>query len=102
MKYALVLQDTAIRSLEKIYRTIAQDSPTNAARYSSKLRQACAALKSFPKRCPLAFENGLGGIELRHLLFENYRIIFTIQQKTVHILEIRHAARKPSLPHKKL
>ncbi|MDD2325704.1 MAG: type II toxin-antitoxin system RelE/ParE family toxin [Alphaproteobacteria bacterium] len=104
MKYAVIVQDTAIRSLEVIYRHIAQDEPVNAARYAQQLRKACESLKAFPKRCPVAFENGLGGLELRHLIFDSYRIIFTVQDKTVHILDIRHAARLPLVKeaHKKL
>ncbi len=102
MKYGVFFQDTAIRSLESIYRTIAQDQPANASRYAERLRRACESLKTYPKRCPIAFENGLDGLEIRHLLFENYRIIFTIQEKTVHVLEIRHAARLPGVDHKKL
>lgn len=102
MKYAVIFQDTAIRSLETIYRTIAQDQPANAARYAARLRKACEGLKSFPKRCPLAYENGLGGLEIRHLIFDNYRIIFSVQDKAVYILAIRHTARLPLEDHKKL
>lgn len=102
MKFTVVFQDTAIHSLEVIYHTIAQDQPANALRHAQRLRKACAGLKSFPNRCPLAFENGLDGLEIRHLIFDNHRIIFTVQDKIVHVLEIRHAARRPATDHKKL
>lgn len=95
MKYRIVFQNTAIRSLERIYAYISKDSPANARRYTQKLRAKCDALSRNPGRCPLASENGLGGLEIRHLIHGRYRIIFVISASTVHVLEIRHAARLP-------
>ena len=93
MKYKVIFQDTATRSLERIYAYIAKDSPVNARRYIQKLRVQCATLAHTPKRCPFALENGMDGLEIRHKIYDRYRIIFTIAAPNVHILEIRHAAR---------
>ena len=46
-----------------------------------------------PKRCPRAPEDGLDGLEIRHLIHGRYRIIFGIDGKTVVILQVRHGAR---------
>ncbi|MDD5586760.1 MAG: type II toxin-antitoxin system RelE/ParE family toxin [Alphaproteobacteria bacterium] len=95
MKYKVVFQNTAIRSLERIYAYISKDSPANARRYAQKLRARCATLSRNPGRCPLASENGLDGLEIRHLIHDRYRIIFVTSASTVHVFEIRHAARLP-------
>ncbi|MAS05952.1 MAG: hypothetical protein CL534_14910 [Ahrensia sp.] len=52
-----------------------------------------------PERCPLAPENGKWGTEeLRQLLYQEYpskyRILFHIADNTVHILQVRHGARR--------
>lgn len=49
-----------------------------------------------PKRCSRAPEDGLDGLEIRHLIHGRYRIIFGIDGKTVVILQVRHGARLPT------
>lgn len=95
MKHKIIFQNTAIRSLERIYAYISKDNPAHAQRYLKRLRAKCQTLANNPKRCPEAFENGLGGMDIRHLIFDQYRVIFTVVGLTVHVLEIRHAARLP-------
>lgn len=48
-----------------------------------------------PKRCSLAPEDGLDGLEIRHLFHGLYRIIFAIDGNTIVILQVRHGARLP-------
>ena len=57
-----------------------------------------ATLSTMPERCPLAEESGRWGTEEIHsLLFDDYpskhRIIFTISDQTVRILNIRNGSR---------
>jgi len=51
-----------------------------------------------PKRCPLAPENEYYPEEIRQLLYGRrqgrYRILFTIEQRTVTILHVRHGAQR--------
>jgi len=51
-----------------------------------------------PQRCACARENDKYDEELRQLVFRSHRIIFTIKGKTVHVMHIRHAARKELEP----
>ena len=95
MSRKVIFQTTAIRSLEQIYAYIALDTPSNARAYLQKLRKKCASLAKHPERCPLAPETGESGLEIRHLIHDRYRIIFTVTDDTVHILDIRHCARLP-------
>lgn len=71
-------------------------------RWFVALQDAVASLAEFPARCPLAPENVVFPFEVRHLLYGHaphvYRILFTIDDETVHVLHIRHGRRQP-LPH---
>ena len=63
------------------------------------LDDAFASLAEFPERCSIAPENSRFPFEVRHLFYGRkphiYRILFTIERNTVHILHIRHGRRKP-------
>jgi plasmid stabilization system protein ParE len=61
------------------------------------LLQAAQALEHFPLRCPVAPESS-GALEIRHLLYGHYRVLFTVTRDTVDILHIRHRARQPLAP----
>ena len=63
------------------------------------LKEQIESLRHFPKRCPLAPENGfLGKEEIRQLLFSKYpspyRVLFTVKGDTIQILNIRHGKRR--------
>jgi plasmid stabilization system protein ParE len=95
MKYRVILQHKAELSLEEIFSYIAHDSPSVASRFTRELYQKCRSLSDHPQRCPFARENGLMNMEIRNLIHGNYRIVFTIKEKSIHILDIRHSARLP-------
>jgi len=67
-------------------------------RWLAALEDAIASLAEFPARCAYAPENKVFPVELRHLLYGHrpdvYRIIFTIDQKTVYVLHVRHGRRQ--------
>jgi len=68
-------------------------------RWFLAMQEAIASLAEFPERCPLAPESAVFPFEVRHLLYGHsphvYRILFTIENETVHILHIRHGRRRP-------
>jgi hypothetical protein len=49
----------------------------------------------FPERHEVAYSVGDVGRDVRHTFYGVYRILYTIEQDTVVILSVRHAARKP-------
>lgn len=65
------------------------------------LRQIGTLSKS-AGRCPLADESGKFSCELRVLLYgkrrNTYRIIFTIEDDTAHVLFVHHSARDELKP----
>ena len=57
------------------------------------------ALSDFPHRCPLAPESAdLDRFEIRHRIFGNYRILFTIHEHRVFVLHIRWGGRRAAAP----
>lgn len=95
MIYDIAIQPTADKEIDDIVGYIAAHSRNNAERWLSSLIDAIYSLRRFPKRCPLAPEDAYFLAEVRHFVYGNYRIIFTIDRTTVRVLNVRHAARRP-------
>jgi plasmid stabilization system protein ParE len=98
MKYRIEITDEAQAELHEAYLWIFRESPANAARWRSKLLDAIRTLSDLPKRCEIAPESEHFNQEIRQLLFGKrlgvYRVLFSIEQKVIYILHIRHAARR--------
>ncbi len=93
MKYKVVITPTAEANLNEIHRHIALDSPAAARKFLTGLRGKIKTLASMPNRCPLAPEDGLAGMEIRNLLYGEYRILYLMGGERVVILQVRHGAR---------
>ena len=76
-----------------------QHAGETGIRWFLALEDAIASLATFPESCPLAPENSRFPFQVRQLLYGRkphvYRILFTIEGDTVHVLHIRHGRRKP-------
>lgn len=97
MTYKITITAGAEGDLDSIFAYIVQDNPRAARAMVMALYEKISTLKTMPKRCPLAPENGFLDLkEIRHLIYENYRVIFCIDKTTVTILEIRHGSRLPA------
>jgi plasmid stabilization system protein ParE len=59
-----------------------------------KLETQVRSLATFPDRCGLAPEHYYSKVEIRQTFHGKYRILFTIRGEIVHVLSIRHGARK--------
>lgn len=93
MTYRVVVTSEAEQDLDELFRFVALDNPAAARKVVAVLRKRVKTLASMPKRCPRAPEDGLDGLEIRHLVHGRYRIIFGIDGKTVVVLQVRHGAR---------
>lgn len=98
MAYAVRVTETAENELEETYAWIHKKSPLNAERWRFELLEKAVSLENFPERCPLAPENEDAKCELRQLILGNYRILFTIMERTVYVLHVRHGARESIAP----
>ena len=101
MEYRVSLTGRFILHLQDIGDYIAQDSPSSALRWIEELERQLLRLKKFPEGHAPARENKNHSVELRQMLYgkgrHQYRIIFTIQNDEVVVLDLRHGA-MDSLP----
>lgn len=93
-RYSVRVAAPAASEIEAVYLYIREDSPMNAANWRLGLAEAAESLKTLPKRCGLAPENGSFEFEIRQLIYGTYRVLFTIRADEVVILHVRHGARE--------
>lgn len=103
MDFRVEVSDQARCDVEAIYDWLrSQQAGEGGERWFLALRVAIASLATLPERCHLAPENPDSPVELRQLLYGRkphvYRILFTIEGNTVHVLHIRHGRRGPVIP----
>jgi len=98
MRYQVIPEPGVEEEIEQAFLYISQQSPLNAIRWYNGCLETIYSLADFPQRCALAPEAGTFHYEIRQLLYGNYRILFTIRGSTVHILHVRHAARRTMTP----
>jgi plasmid stabilization system protein ParE len=78
---------------------LSQHSGEAGMRWFLALQDAIASLAQFPERCALAPESDAFPFEVRQLLYGHaphvYRVLLTIEEKTVFVLHVRHGRRQP-------
>lgn len=68
-------------------------SPAASLDWYEGLASAIATLMEYPHRCPLARENeAFPGTEIRQLIFKSHRLIYSVRDREVHVLHVRHFA----------
>lgn len=95
MKYDVHMSASAEADAREVYQYIAVRAPRAALRWFSQLEKAVASLEHLPARCARAPEAAALQEDVRQLVFGKYRILFTIHERVVHVLHIRHGARRP-------
>ena len=91
--YRVEPTDKALVDAGVAYIWINEHSKTAGARWYEGLMKALRSLENNPHRCSLAPENAFFEQEIRQLIYANYRILFTIEARTVFVLSVRHGAR---------
>lgn len=94
MTFKVIVQPEANCEIDDIFTYIAADSPANAVRWLDRLLDEIHKLERYPRRCPLAPEDVYFDPEIRQFIYGRYRVIFTIDGKTVRVLHVRHSARR--------
>lgn len=97
--YDISFAPTAAEDLDEILTWLEAEAPLELSAWYASLKAHINTLARLPKRCPLAPENELWGQgSIRQLLFQGYpskyRILFTINDRQLQILNIRHGARR--------
>lgn len=93
--YEVITQPRAERDIEAAYRWMLKHAPSVADEWYDDVAAAIESLEEMPERCSLAPEAKFFKQEVRHLLLGNYRILFTIDERHVRVITVRHASRKP-------
>ena len=98
MAYKVLLTHEAKENISAIVSYIAQDSPDNARRWRSKIRERLRSLKEWPTRHQIAYSAHDVGYDVRHTFQGVYRILYAVTDDCVTILSVRHGARQPLTP----
>jgi plasmid stabilization system protein ParE len=96
--YTVHIEPRTHRDVDEEYRWIARYSAERAEAWAHGAFAAIFTLEQFPRRCPLAPENSDVDVEIRHLLYGEFRILFTVEDEIVHVLHVRHGARRSLTP----
>ncbi|MGO9443149.1 MAG: type II toxin-antitoxin system RelE/ParE family toxin [Thiobacillaceae bacterium] len=100
MTFRVVIQPGAERDIWAAAQWIEDQSksPAKALRWVRGIRAKVETLKANPKRCPVDPDSEAYGEEVRLLLYGKrhgrYRVLFAIRGNTVHVLTVRHSARR--------
>ena len=98
MKAKVQLTPEVKRDIEAAYLYIRADAPETARRWRLRLRELIRTLSVFPERHEIAPEARDTAVELRQMLYGNYRILYTVDADVVHVHALRHGARRPLRP----
>ena len=91
--YNVYITASAEQDILDIWNYICDDSRLRAKKFIGRIETEIAKLKKYPQRCPVIKEADLLGIEYRHFVLGNYRIIFKIDTENVYIMRVIHGSR---------
>ena len=102
MRYVVEVTATAEYEAEAAFHWLSERTSVHAVRWIDGLHDAIRGLAEFPARWPLARERGIFGEDIRQLLYGKapyvYRVLFIIRANIVHVLHVRHGARRAMTP----
>jgi len=93
--YDVITLPRAERDIEAAYGWMMNHAPSVADAWYDDVFAAIDSLGEMPQRCPLAPEAKYFKQEVRHLILGAYRILFTVDERNVRVMTIRHVSRKP-------
>ncbi len=88
-----MITQSAEDDIENIWQYIAADTVERANEFIAEIEEKMHTLQNFPRRCPVIAESELLGVEYRHIIIGNYRIILRIERETAFVMRVVHSAR---------
>ena len=98
MARSVRLTDEAINHIEAIREFIAKDSPLNSVQWLDKLRSRIEFMGHSAESHAVLYTPNQAGLEVRQTFCVTYRILYSIDGDIVHVLSVRHGARRPMGP----
>jgi hypothetical protein len=97
LEYLVEITETALADAEDYYLFLQQErhEPEYAIRWWNGMMDAIFSLESMPRRCPSVREQTDLGQEVRYLMYQSHRILFTISGNKVSVLRVYHSSRRP-------
>jgi plasmid stabilization system protein ParE len=97
LEYLVEITDTALSDAEEYFRFLQRDrqEPEYAIHWWNGPMDALFSLESMPRRCPVIREETDLAPEVRHLIYQSHRILFTVNEDKVRVLRVYHGARRP-------
>lgn len=95
-RYRVVITPFAADNIREADEWLMAENPVYAAQWLGAIRDKILGLETLPQSHALAPESGDFDREIRQLLFGRgtpWRIFFTIEGSSVHILHVRHGRR---------
>jgi len=96
--YTVIILPSAERGIGEAYEWLAEQDVEAATRWYNQLIDVILSLSTFPERCPLAPERKFLNRDIREIFHgrrqHKYRILFSVTKQEVHILHVRHGARR--------
>jgi plasmid stabilization system protein ParE len=92
-KYVVDITATAQRDIQYNHDYIARDKPQAADRWARLIEKRIMQLETFPEKFEVIPQAADLGVEYRHAIEGNYRIIYRIEGARVVVIRVFHAAR---------
>ena len=95
-RYRVVITPLAEDNIRKAHDWLKSENPAHASKWLTSIRDKISGLETLPESHAVAPESGAFNREIRQLLFGRrtpWRIFFTIEGSTVHVLHVRHRGR---------
>ena len=93
-RYEVAITSDVEEQIREAFFYIHERSEQNAIKWLRGLYKAIDTLETMPSRCSLIPENQAFSVEVRHLLYQSHRVIFTINEteSVVEVHVFRHGA----------
>jgi toxin ParE1/3/4 len=92
-RYLVDIADAARADIRSTHEYIAGDNPRAADRWLAQVERMILRLETFPFAHEVVPEAADLGIDYRHNVFGNYRIIYRVESDRVIVLRVIHGAR---------
>ena len=98
MSFIVIVHTEAVADVADIGASMELNDPSYASRWVAEVERAIQDLGTMPNRHPLAPESAKCTYTISHVLAGMYRVIFAVRGNEIHVMRVRHAARRPFKP----